>query len=136
MTYTIQQFKFEQQYDIRTITLKGETWFVVQDLCKALGYIEPIESHDIEGLSHYLEREYVINTGQLWHVLKFTNKSGLYSLIMISGKPVAKRFKQWINSEVLVSARQIADDNDTLQTNTEELEQLKSLYSSVACFCL
>jgi prophage antirepressor-like protein len=140
MVDKIQWFKFEDQYDIRTITLKGEAWFLIQDLAKALGFADVIESNSTKGLPYCPEgNNVIINTYKftiLCKGLNLTNELGLYSLITSSHKPVAKRFKQWITSEVLPIIRQTDEYHNTQQNNIETLKEFKRFYASAACFCL
>ena len=89
---------------IRTVELNGEPWLVGKDVAKALGYKNPQEAlrnHvDIEdkGVSEFL-------TPGGKQKLPIINESGLYSLILSSKLPDAKKFKHWVTSEVLPSIR-------------------------------
>lgn len=51
------------------------------------------------------------------------NESGLYSLILTSRKPEAKRFKKWVTSEVLPSIRKTGQFQARALTPLEQLEQ-------------
>ena len=92
-------------YELRTVMRDGEPWFVAADVCAAL---------DIGNVSMALRRldddeQTLISTeGQAGHGAQsqnLINESGLYSLILGSRKPEAKKFKKWVTSEVLPAIR-------------------------------
>lgn len=95
-------FNFDS-YTVRTLTRDGEPWFVAADVCDALGLGDTSKA-----CSRLDDDEKLIRTmfvsGQNREVLTI-NESGLYSLILTSRKPEAKRFKKWVTSEVLPSIR-------------------------------
>ena len=97
-------FNFGNQ-EIRTATDEhGETWFVANDICAALGLTNPHKALADHVDSEDLTRRDTLTPGgnqQLNHV----NESGLYALIFGSRKPEAKRFKRWVTSEVLPAIR-------------------------------
>ena len=82
----------------------GEPWFVGKDITKILGYTNPskaIADHvDVEdkGVTKCYTPGGVQN-------LTGINESGLYSLILSSKLPSAKKFKRWVTSEVLPAIR-------------------------------
>lgn len=82
----------------------GEPWFVGKDVVKILGYTNPskaIADHvDVEdkGVTKCYTPGGVQN-------LTGINESGLYSLILSSKLPSAKKFKRWVTSEVLPTIR-------------------------------
>lgn len=91
---------------IRTIERDGEPWMVGVDVAKALGYATPrnaIASHvDEEDKTSALIR----GTGSNYKSMAILiNESGLYSLVLYSKLPTAKKFKRWVTSEVLPSIR-------------------------------
>jgi prophage antirepressor-like protein len=79
----------------------GEIWFVAKDVCDAL-------TIDTSNLSKLLDDERstcpVQYTDQV-RAVSIINESGLYSLVLRSRKPEAKKFKKWVTSEVLPSIR-------------------------------
>lgn len=89
---------------IRTLTLKGEPWFVGRDVAESLGYAEPrstiskkVDAED-KGVAE-------METPSGKQKVTIINESGLYSLIFGSKLESAKRFKRWVTSEVLPSIR-------------------------------
>lgn len=100
----IQIFNNEQFGQVRVITKDGEPWFVGKDVAGVLGYSDTnkaISMHvDIEDkLNDKMESRLGQRGGWL------INESGLYSLIMSSKLPSAKKFKKWVTSDVLPSIR-------------------------------
>lgn len=89
---------------VRTLTLKGEPWFVGKDVAESLGYAEPrsaiskkVDAED-KGVAE-------METPSGKQKVTIINESGLYSLIFGSKLESAKRFKRWVTSEVLPSIR-------------------------------
>lgn len=96
-------FCFES-HEVRTFEQLGSVFFNVNDICKALTFKNPsqaISSHvDTEDLQ---KLETPSPSGS--QLANYVNESGMYSLVMGSTKPEAKRFKKWVTSEVLPSIR-------------------------------
>ena len=101
----VQVFKNEE-FEVRTVEINGEPWFVGKDVAEELGYAKArnaISTH----VSEEDKKDAPIQ-GDLGGVQQMTiiNESGLYSLILGSKLPSAKRFKHWVTSEVLPAIRQ------------------------------
>lgn len=101
----LQVFKNEEFGAIRTVTINDEVWFVGKDVAKALGYEratkaiqDHVEEEDKDGIPIRDSIGRMQNT-------PIINESGLYSLILSSKLPTAKKFKRWVTSEVLPSIR-------------------------------
>ena len=100
----IQVFNNPEFGDIRTVEIDGEPWFVGKDVADNLGYqngSRDINRHvDEEDRQNYQNGTFESNRG-----LTIINESGLYSLILSSKLPSARRFKHWVTSEVLPAIR-------------------------------
>lgn len=101
----IQVFSNEQFGQVRVITKDGEPWFVGKDVSEILGYLEPnkaITRHTDEDdrIKHPIT-DNLKRVQETWVI----NESGLYSLILGSKLPSAKKFKKWVTSDVLPSIR-------------------------------
>lgn len=124
----LQVFSNPEFGDSRFMMIDGAPWAVGRDVASALQYadpsravrthvdgedrhiVKPKDSADFKaGVSPYLK---IPNRG-----LCFINESGLYSLILSSKLPSAKRFKRWVTSEVLPALR---------KTGRYETEQTKA----------
>lgn len=98
-------FKNAEFGSVRTITINNEPYFVGKDVAEILGYSKPrnaIASHvDDE------DRKDAPIQGDLGgkQIMTVINESGLYSLILLSKLPSAKKFKHWVTADVLPSIR-------------------------------
>lgn len=99
----VQVYVFDSK-DIRTLDIDGEPWFVGKDVASVLGY-----KNVRDALSRHVDEEDkgVVKLDTLGGKQNQTiiNESGLYSLILASKLPTAKKFKHWVTSEVLPSIR-------------------------------
>ncbi|MCO5496089.1 MULTISPECIES: phage antirepressor KilAC domain-containing protein [Enterococcus] len=100
---TPQIFNFEQN-EVRTILVNDEPYFVGKDVAGVLGY-----SNTKDALSRHVDSEdktgsRITTSGQS-REMTIINESGLYSLILKSKLPNAKKFKRWVTSEVLPTIR-------------------------------
>lgn len=102
----LQVFKNQEFGSVRTLVINSEPWFVGRDVAEVLGYKKPenaianhVDDDDktttlIQGIgSNYKSKTMIIN------------ESGLYSLVLSSKLPSAKKFKRWVTSEVLPALR-------------------------------
>lgn len=101
----IQIFNFENN-QVRTLNIDGQPYFVGKDVADVLGY-----SNTRDALNRHVEFEDK-KDGVVIHdsigrqqTPTFINESGLYSLILSSKMPNAKKFKRWVTSEVLPTIR-------------------------------
>jgi prophage antirepressor-like protein len=108
MQQALQVFQTEDHYEFRTIIRDGEPWFALVDVCRALD----IKNTSDAGarLDEDEKMTLVLNEGQSGvrggaRSMIIVNESGLYSIILRSDKPGAKRFKKWVTSEVLPAIR-------------------------------
>lgn len=89
---------------IRTIEKDGEPWFVGKDVAVSLGYsntADAVQKHvdDDDRLTSQ-----IAIAGQNRNIV-IINESGLYSLVLSSKLPTAKKFKRWVTNEVIPSIR-------------------------------
>lgn len=99
----IQTFDFDGS-GIRTLTIGDEPYFVGKDVAEVLGYSNPQKAIR----NHVDDEDKGVNkmdTPGGKQPIVIINESGLYSLILGSKLPEAKRFKRWVTSEVLPSLR-------------------------------
>lgn len=98
-----QIFYFEQN-EVRTILVNDEPYFVGKDVAEVLGYRNTQKAI----LNHVDEEDKGVTK---WDTLggkqnmTIINESGLYSLILKSKLPNARKFKRWVTSEVLPTIR-------------------------------
>jgi anti-repressor protein len=101
----IKQFHSDEFGEIRVLEIEGEPWFVGADIAGALGYEKPRNAliKHVDG-DDALKRGIIDSMGRTQQTT-LINESGLYSLILSSKLPSAKRFKRWVTSEVLPTIR-------------------------------
>ncbi|ENJ9653499.1 phage antirepressor [Clostridium botulinum] len=101
----MQVFKNKQFGEIRTIEVDNKPYFVGKDVAEILGYAKPqnaIATHVDE--DDTLKQGITDNLGRIQQTT-IINESGLYSLILSSKLPNAKKFKRWVTSDVLPTIR-------------------------------
>lgn len=101
----LQIFNSPEFGQIRTVEKDGEPWFVGKDVAAALGY-----SNTRDALDRHVDiddKNTVVNPdGNRGNPnMTIINESGLYSLVLSSKLPTAKKFKRWVTSEVIPSVR-------------------------------
>ena len=94
--------------EVRTTVIDGEPWFVGKDVADILGYRNG--SRDINRHVDEEDRQnYQNGTFESPRGMTIINESGLYSLVLSSKLPTAKKFKRWVTSEVLPAIRKHGD---------------------------
>lgn len=118
---------------LRTIQMNGEVWLAGKDVAMALGYeragkaiIDHVDEEDRKMIDGKTQSRFGIELGQRggWMI----NESGLYSLILSSKMPTARKFKRWVTSEVLPSIRK----HGTYMTDSvleKVMEQPEAIYT-------
>ena len=105
----LQTFANEEFGAVRSLMIEDMPWFVGRDVATALGYAKPrnaISVHvDDEDKNSALIQGAIQGGTQGNPNMTIINESGLYSLILSSKLPAAKRFKRWVTSEVLPAIR-------------------------------
>ena len=91
---------------LRVEMIDGEPWFVATDVCAALGLDNTTKALlRLDDDEQTLISIQGIHSGAGNPTVNVINESGLYSLILGSRKPEAKKFKKWVTSEVLPAIR-------------------------------
>lgn len=100
----IQIFNNPEFGQMRTLTIGDEPWFVGKDVAQVLGY-----ERTADAVRKYIDPDdrgvAKMETPSGIQEMIIINESGLYSLILSSKLPGAKKFKHWVTSEVLPSIR-------------------------------
>lgn len=127
-------FKHDEFGEIRTLNIDGEPWFVGRDIAEVLGYAKArnaiakhVDSEDkkdapIQGILGGTQNMTIIN------------ESGLYSLILSSKLPSARKFRHWITAEVLPSLRKHGAyfTAETLHKTMSDPRELAKLLTTLA----
>ena len=133
----LQIFNNPEFGSIRTLEKDNDVWFVGKDVAKILGYSDTfgaLKKHvDIEDKQNCQNDSFESPRG-----LTIINESGLYSLVLSSKLPNAKKFKRWVTSEVIPSIRkhgcyltpakieEVLSNPDTIIKLATELKKLRT----------
>ncbi len=126
-------FKHEEFGEIRTLNIDGEPWFVGKDITKVLGY-----SNHSKALNDHVDNDDKLNNESLSSLGQrggwLINESGLYSLILSSKLPSAKKFKHWVTADVLPSLRKHGAyfTAETLHKTMSDPRELAKLLTALA----
>lgn len=127
MNNQIKSFKNEEFGQVRTLLIDNEPYFVGKDVAEILGY-----SDTSDALKKHVDdedkmgRQIADSLGRMQNT-KVINESGLYSLILSSKLPNAKKFKRWVTSEVLPSIRKTGGYIGTDENMSDEEIMAKAL---------
>lgn len=121
----LQVFNNAEFGSVRSLMVNGEPYFVGKDVAEILGYgntRDALAAHVDEEDKAVIQKSEIATLEIPNRGLTVINESGLYSLILSSKLPSAKRFKRWVTSEVLPAIRKhglfVMDD---IVNNTDAL---------------
>lgn len=135
---------------IRGLKIEGEPWFVGKDIAEALGYADTaaaLKKHVDDEDKKLFKADDLPTLKMSNYGAYLINESGLYSLMLKSKLPGAKKFKRWVTSEVLPSIRKTGAysvpgagrdepaDNAVFERLWAELERKQKLNGYVDRFC-
>lgn len=119
---SIQPFDFKGTA-VRTVTYEtGQTWWVLKDVCDALGLSNPsrvasrLEDDEIAKIDPNSELGSRSN-----EPINIVNESGLYNVILRSDKPEARQFRKWVTGEVLPQIRRTGGYIPKAETPSETM---------------
>ena len=93
---------------IRVISIEDEPWLVGKGVAAALGYTntkDGLASHVDDEDKRVIQRSENATLEIPNRGMTIINESGLYSLVLSSKLPTARKFRRWVTSEVLPSIR-------------------------------
>lgn len=140
MSTNIVPFNFND-HQVRVVTIDGEPWFVLADLCRVLGIGNPSEvtRRIRESLGDdALSLTEVIDSLGRKQSATTVSEAGMYEVVIRSDKPEAAAFRRWITGTVLPEIRKtggygvqrelteqeiVFQALTILKTKNEELEQ-------------
>lgn len=121
----LQVFNNAEFGSVHDLMVNGEPYFVGKDVAEILGYgntRDALAAHVDEEDKAVIQKSEIATLEIPNRGLTVINESGLYSLILSSKLPSAKRFKRWVTSEVLPAIRKhgvfVMDD---IVNNTDAL---------------
>ncbi|MBE7952863.1 phage antirepressor KilAC domain-containing protein [Microbacterium sp. R1] len=98
----LEVFRYSDR-DVRTVSVDGEVWFVLADICGVLGVANVgnvaarLDEADI--------RQADISSGGQRRAVTIVSESGMYEVVIRSDKPEARRFRWWVTHEVIPAIR-------------------------------
>ena len=98
---SVQIFNNPEFGDVRGVMQDGEPWFVGKDVADKLGYAQTSNMMKRIDTEDFMSS--ILDGMNMKSIL--INESGLYSAIIGSKLPSAKKFKRWVTSEVLPTIR-------------------------------
>ena len=101
-------FKHSECGALRGVEIDGESWLVGKDVAERLGYSNASKAVMVHVDDEDKKFEMLpVSDSQIGNLVKtaLINESGLYSLVLGSKLPNAKKFKRWVTSEVLPAIR-------------------------------
>jgi prophage antirepressor-like protein len=128
----ILQFSNKEFGELTVIEKDGEFFFLGKEVAEKLGY-----SNTRDALARHVDIEdradVGIHDGRQMRSMTAINESGLYSLILSSKLPSAKRFKHWVTKEVLPSIRKNGGyiEGQEMLTNEEILAKAMLVANNV-----
>lgn len=132
-------FRCEEFGEIRTLNIGGEPWFIGREIAEILGYengsrdinrhVDPNDKKVLKSQNYQNGTFEIPNRG-----LIVINESGLYSLILSSKLPSAKKFSRWVTSEILPSLRKNGAymTAETLYKTMSDPRELAKLLTTLA----
>lgn len=101
-------FNSEEFGSVRSVMIDNEPWLVGKDVAVALGYSNASKAVMMHVDDEDKQKQMMTADSQNGNVVTETtliNESGLYSLVLSSKLPSAKKFRRWVTSEVLPEIR-------------------------------
>lgn len=90
---------------VRALLISDDPWFVLSDVCRALGIANAgnVTTRLVESGAGIRQAD-IRSAGQM-RAVTVTDESGLYEIVIRSDKPDARKFRRWVTGEVLPSIR-------------------------------
>lgn len=102
MSAALQLFKFEHQ-PVRVVLVDGEPWFVLSDICRALGIANV--GNAAARLDDDVKGVHQADTPGGRQQVTVVSESGMYEVVIRSDKKEAARFRRWVTHKVLPEIR-------------------------------
>lgn len=107
----VELFTYEDDTDrqIRVMTIDGEPWFVLADLCRALDIANV--GNAAARIDEAAVRQADIRSGGQMRSVTIVSEAGMYEVVIRSDKPQAVAFRRWITGTVLPEIRKTGSYN-------------------------
>lgn len=101
----LQLFQNPEFGRVRIVEVNGEAWMVGKDVAEALGYKDTVNAIKAHVDDEDKKGGWRITTPSGEQQMTIINESGLYSLVLSSKLPNARKFRRWVTTEVLPTVR-------------------------------
>ena len=101
----LQLFQNPEFGRVRIVEVNGEAWMVGKDVAEALGYKDTVNAIKAHVDDEDKKGGWRITTPSGEQQMTIINESGLYSLVLSSKLPNARKFRRWVTNEVLPTVR-------------------------------
>lgn len=91
-------------FEVRAMTIAGESWFVLSDVCRALGIANASNVAARIDPDALRQAEVIDSLGRMQRA-NIVDESGLYEVIIRSDSVHAADFRRWVTRDVLPSIR-------------------------------
>ena len=120
MANTITPFNFGS-HTVRVVMRDGNPWFIAKDVCDTLEY-----KNTSKAVTDHLDEDERYNESlERGGNQVLINESGLFTLVLRSHKPEARKFAKWVTSEVLPAIRKTGGYSAAAAAPTEKLPSLQ-----------
>lgn len=107
-------------------------WFVAADVCRVLAITKPENTY--KRLDDDEKGTRIVGTPGGNQNMTVVNEFGLYSLILTSRKPEAKRFKRWVTHEVLPAIRRTGRYEEPAKPASIQIDSKRNSYTATVNF--
>lgn len=94
----IEIFNFDS-HEVRVVMIDGEPWWVVNDVCAAIGIAQTRNAVDRLDSDDVRQADVIDSIGRKQST-NVVNEGGLYELILRSDKPAARPFRKWVTEKI------------------------------------
>ena len=109
-----------QDHPVRVVTIDGEPWFVLADLCKVIDLTNPTVVANRLEVDDLSQAEVIDSMGRS-QVARTVSETGMYDVVVRSDSPAAKPFRRWVTHEVLPQIRRTGAYSTAPQLSGKEL---------------
>ncbi|GAA3962783.1 phage antirepressor [Gordonia caeni] len=102
-------FRYDDDTQVRVVTIDGEPWFVLADLAGALGITAT--GRLAARLDEGVRQTHTLHTAGGTQSMTIVSEPGMYEVILRSDKPEAVTFRRWLTGTVLPEIRRTGSYN-------------------------
>lgn len=116
-------FRYDDETAVRVVTIDSEPWFVLNDLCRALGMARSA-SQVADRLDKGVRQAYPLQTAGGTQQATIVSEPGMYEVVLRSDKPEAVAFRRWLTGTVLPEIRKTGQYGAVAQISNRDLARM------------